>query len=60
MSEQKRFNEILARMRAGMTTADDAERLKAMMHAAWARNAENARPSNVVPLPTKPSEDAER
>jgi len=58
MTEQKRFDDILARMRAGMTTAADADLLREMMHAAWARNAEAMKPSNVVKL--KPREDAEQ
>ena len=60
MTEQKRFDEILARIRAGTTTTDDAERIKEMMHAAWARNAESMRQSNVVPMRTKPKGDAEQ
>lgn len=38
MSEQKRFEDILRRIRRGMATTQDADALKAMMHEAWERN----------------------
>lgn len=38
MSE-KQFNEILARIRTGATTNADADKLREMMHKAWAENA---------------------
>jgi len=36
---EKKFNEILARIRNGTTTNADADKLKEMMHKAWAENA---------------------
>ena len=37
MNEQERLDEILARVRSGRTTNDDADMLKALIHRAWAR-----------------------
>lgn len=38
MSEQKRFEDILRRIRRGMATSQDADALKSMIHQAWERN----------------------
>ncbi len=35
----KKFNEILARIRTGTTTNADADKLLEIMHKAWAENA---------------------
>jgi len=53
------INEILRRVAAGMTTAEDADRLREIIHEAWRANLDRTKPkpSNVVPLPTKPSGD---
>jgi len=34
---EKKFNEILARIRTGATTTKDADVLREMMHTAWAQ-----------------------
>lgn len=48
MTDKERFEDILRRIRRGMSTSQDADALKVMMHEAWARNAEQEK--NVVKL----------
>ena len=53
MTDKELFEDILRRIRRGMATTQDADALKAMMHQAWARNAERAK--NVVNLSDRAS-----
>ena len=53
MTDKERFEDILRRIRRGMSTSQDADTLKDMMHQAWARNAERAK--NVVNLSDRAS-----
>ena len=53
MTDKERFEDILRRIRRGMSTSQDADTLKDMMHQAWSRNAERAK--NVVKLSDRAS-----
>ena len=53
MTDKERFEDILRRIRRGMSTSQDADTLKDMMHQAWSRNAERAK--NVVNLSDRAS-----
>ena len=53
MTDKELFEDILRRIRRGMSTSQDADALKAMMHEAWARNAEQEK--NVVKLSDRAS-----
>ena len=53
MTDKELFEDILRRIRRGMSTSQDADTLKDMMHQAWSRNAERAK--NVVKLSDRAS-----